>query len=65
MSTLTKKQKPQHPASTIHSGKFYLLKKDIWAIDSTNPDFLQIYIKDQIFKVKPDALEFIEEKSEE
>lgn len=65
MSQPTKKSKTAQTASTIHSGKFYVLKKDIWAIDTLNPDFYQIYVKDQIFKVKPDALEFLEEKAEE
>lgn len=39
---------------------FYIRAEDIWAIDSTNPEFVQVYARDQIFKIKPELFKKLE-----
>lgn len=38
-----------------------LLKADVWVIDSTVDGFIQVYIRDQVFKIKPEQLVFLED----
>ncbi len=51
--------------SDLEPGKLYLLKSDVWAMDYLNPDFVQVYIRDQVFKVKADSLVLTEGKKDE
>lgn len=46
---------------TEHVGKLYLLKSDIWAIDATNEGFIQVYTREQVFKIKPEQLAYVED----
>ena len=61
---MSKEQKVTKKTAIIEFGKFYIKKSDIWAIDSTHTsatgDYLQVYVRDQIFKMKPDQLVILE-----
>lgn len=57
-----KQNKPQPKKSTqIENGKFYISKADVWAIDTTKEDAIQVYVRDQIFKMKPEQLIYLED----
>ena len=60
MSEKPSKQQTKKPAQ-IESGKFYISKADVWGIDTTKEDFIQVYVRDQIFKMKPEQLVYLEE----
>ena len=49
----------------FESGKLYLLKSDVWAIDYTQGEFIQVYIRGEVFKVKAENLVLLEVKSDE
>ena len=49
----------------FEKGKLYLLKSDIWAMDYLNAEFIQVYIRDAVFKVKAENLVILEGKEDE
>jgi hypothetical protein len=50
----------QTKKAEIQSGKLYVLRSDVWAIDATVDGFIQVYVREQIFKIKPDQLVYLE-----
>lgn len=54
-----KKVKPQTPNVYV-MGKIYLKKDDVWAIDYTHKDFVQVYIREEVFKCKPEDLVLVD-----
>jgi hypothetical protein len=52
--------KPQTKKAEIQSGKLYVLRSEVWAIDATVDGFIQVYVREQIFKIKPDQLVYLE-----
>ena len=47
-------------------GKMYVLKSEVWAIDfQTNPDYMLVYIRDQVFKVRDGDLVLMEGSSDD
>ncbi len=52
--------KMQTKKAEIQSGKLYVLRSDVWAIDATVDGFIQVYVREQIFKIKPDQLVYLE-----
>jgi len=46
-------------------GKIYLLKADVWAIDCSSEEYIQVYIREEVFKVKYENLVLMEGKSDE
>lgn len=49
----------------FQNGKLYLLKSDVWAIDYTHGEFIQVYIRGEVFKIEPENLVLLEEKTDE
>ena len=52
--------KQQTKKAELTSGKLYVLKSDVWAIDATQDGFIQAYVREQIFKIKPEQLVYLE-----
>lgn len=57
--------KPTKKTEQFEQGKLYLLKSDVWAIDYTTGDFIQVYIREEVFKVKAENLVLLEGKTDE
>lgn len=48
------------------TGKLYVLRSDVWAIDFQQSEtYMQVYIRDQVFKVKEGDLIFLEGDKDE
>ena len=47
---------PMNTEIKIDAGKLYLRTSDVWAINTLTPGYIQVYAKDQIFKVKDGEL---------
>lgn len=48
------------------TGKLYVLRSDVWAIDFQQSEtHMQVYIRDQVFKVKEGDLIFLEGDKDE
>lgn len=56
MSKQTKK-------AEFEPGKIYLLRADVWALDCSSDEYIQVYIREEVFKVKYENLVLLEGKS--
>jgi hypothetical protein len=52
--------KRQTKNAELQPGKLYVLRTDVWAIDATVDGFIQVYVREQIFKIKPEQLVYLE-----
>lgn len=52
--------KQQTKKVELAAGKLYVLRSDVWAIDATQDGFIQVYVREQIFKIKPEQLVYLE-----
>lgn len=59
-------EKPANKKQKIEAGKLYVSRDEVWAIDfQQSVTHMQVYIKDQIFKVEAGNLVFLEGKKDD
>ena len=50
------------PRTKLVTGKMYVLKSEVWAIDfQSSSEYMLVYIRDQVFKVKDGDLVLMED----